>query len=117
MPTPDGFERGPGEPGPLSAPTRTTKHTMKSPRYQVHHEVSGERIFLTIADTAEMQFDAAGRPNMANLARLAEIAPSAEREVFPTDTPATIMAKIAEMEVEIGMPLGVSNTLKEALAI
>lgn len=90
---------------------------MTNPRYHVHHEIRGDRIFLTIADTAEMRFDGTGRPNMADVARLAERAPSAEREVFATDNPTSILAKIAEMEVEIGMPLGVSNTLKEALAI
>lgn len=91
--------------------------SVMSNRYQVHHEVRGERIFLAICDTADIRFDSKGRPNMADVARLAERAPSAEREIFATDTPATIMAKIAEMEAEIGMPLGVSNGLKEAMGV
>lgn len=90
---------------------------MSANRYQATYVVRGPRIFLLIEDTAEMRFDAAGRPNMADVARLAEIAPSAEREIFRTDTPATIVAKIREMEAEVGMPLGVSSGLKEAMGI
>jgi len=90
---------------------------MKNTRYQIHHEIRGERIFLVIGDTAEVRWDANGRPNLADVSRVAERAPSAEREIFATDNAATIKSKIAEIEAEVGQPLGVSEMLKEAMAL